>query len=56
MVEANPFAGQYTDAQLPFVLAGPILRRVESTRVCVWIAIKDATEVELTVLRPALNP
>jgi hypothetical protein len=37
---------------LPLVLAGPILRRTESTRVLVWLATSRSVVVEGTVLRP----
>ncbi len=30
---------------LPIILAGPILRRVEPTRVCIWIATSRAVSV-----------
>ena len=32
--------------ELPEILAGPILRRTEATRVCVWIATKRKMRVE----------
>jgi hypothetical protein len=41
------FAGQ----TLPLVLAGPILRRTEATRVVVWLATSRPVDVEGTVLR-----
>ena len=34
---------------LPVVLAGPILRRVAGDSVSVWIALRDAAQVDLTV-------
>jgi hypothetical protein len=36
-------------AQLPLILAGPILRRTEPTAVTVWLALKQACEVSLKV-------
>ncbi len=36
-------------AELPLVLAGPVLRRVDSGRVCVWIALSKPGEVTVTV-------
>jgi len=35
--------------QLPLVLAGPILRRVEPGLVCVWVAMQQAQSIALTV-------
>jgi hypothetical protein len=32
--------------ELPLVLAGPILRTVEETRACVWIATSQAARVK----------
>lgn len=34
-----------SEASLPLVLAGPILRRVDETRVCVWIATSHAARI-----------
>jgi hypothetical protein len=34
---------------LPLILAGPILRRVEPNLVAVWVALKDAATVKLTL-------
>ena len=34
---------------LPFMLAGPILRQVTPNAVTVWVAVQDAVEVTLTV-------
>ena len=36
-------------AALPLVLAGPILRKVTETSVTVWVALKQAATVTLTV-------
>jgi hypothetical protein len=36
-------------AELPLVLAGPVLRRVDSGRVCVWIALSKPGDVTVTV-------
>ncbi len=37
---------------LPLVLAGPLLRRVEAGRVCVWLATSAAAAVRVVVARP----
>jgi hypothetical protein len=37
-------------AQLPLILAGPILRRTEAQSVSVWIALQSAAEIHLQVL------
>src|SRR4051794_17679545 len=34
---------------LPLLLAGPILRRVESSRACVWLALSESAQVTLTI-------
>jgi hypothetical protein len=34
---------------LPLILAGPILRRVEPTLVCVWVALSEAKSIRLQV-------
>src|SRR5262245_21922005 len=34
---------------LPLLLAGPILRRVEPTLVCVWVALKQDAALKLTL-------
>ena len=36
-------------AELPLVLAGPILRRVDAAHVCVWIALSEPGDVTVTV-------
>ena len=36
-------------ADLPLILAGPILRRVDATHVCVWIALSEPGDVTVTV-------
>jgi len=36
-------------AQLPLVLAGPLLRRTTATEVTVWLALKEARKATLTV-------
>src|SRR5215207_3101048 len=38
--------------QLPLLLAGPILRRVDKTHVYVWVALKAAARVQLQLMRP----
>jgi hypothetical protein len=38
-------------AQLPLVLAGPVVRRVESTAATVWVALRAADTVTLSVLQ-----
>ena len=35
--------------ELPLILAGPILRRVEPKLVAVWVAVKESCKVKLTV-------
>lgn len=40
---------------LPQVLAGPIVRRVSSTKVAVWVALRNQASVTLEVIQPA-NP
>lgn len=35
--------------QLPLILCGPIVRRVEPSQVAVWVALKSAAEIELSV-------
>ena len=35
---------------LPMLLAGPILRRTESTSVTVWVALKQPCQIDLSVL------
>jgi hypothetical protein len=36
-------------AELPLILAGPILRRTEANRVTVWLAIKEAQSLNLEI-------
>lgn len=36
---------------LPLILAGPILRRVESNRVCVWIATSKKVDITIDILQ-----
>jgi hypothetical protein len=36
-------------ADLPLILAGPILRRVDAAHVCVWIALSEPGDVTVTV-------
>ncbi len=38
-------------AQLPLILAGPILRRTEAQSVSVWIALQTAAEIQIQVLQ-----
>ena len=40
-------------ADLPLVLAGPILRRVDAGRVCVWVALSEPGNVTVTALQRA---
>src|SRR5262245_35119966 len=40
-------------AQLPLVLSGPILRRVDPNEVTVWVALKEAATVRLIVRTPS---
>src|SRR6476659_1729479 len=42
-----PLAGRI--ANLPIILAGPILRHVDSGSVTVWIALREAKQVQLQV-------
>lgn len=42
-------------ANLPLVLAGPILRKVTTTSVTVWFALKEHATVSLSVLNPKTN-
>ncbi|NJM48558.1 MAG: hypothetical protein HC860_22270 [Alkalinema sp. RU_4_3] len=37
-------------AQLPLILAGPILRRTEAQSVSVWVALQTAAEIQIQVL------
>jgi hypothetical protein len=37
-------------ASLPAVLAGPILRRLTRTSVCVWVALSKSNPIRLHVL------
>jgi hypothetical protein len=39
----------------PLVLCGPILRRVDERTVCVWVAVKEACKVDLSVWRGVIN-
>ena len=36
-------------ADLPLILAGPILRRTESDRVTVWLALKESRSLQIQV-------
>ncbi len=38
-------------ADLPLILAGPILRRVEPTLVCVWVALSEPKAIRLQVFQ-----
>jgi hypothetical protein len=42
-------------AQLPLILAGPILRRTEAQSVSVWIALQSAAEIQIQVLPSQSN-
>jgi hypothetical protein len=42
-------------AELPFILAGPILRRVTPRFVSVWVALSKEAEVKLTIWDQAIN-
>ena len=41
--------------ELPLILAGPILRRVESQSVTVWVALKDSRNVTLEIYDASKN-
>lgn len=43
----NPFENRLSD--LPLILCGPIVRRVEQEDVSVWVALKAKREVELSI-------
>src|SRR5262249_61645794 len=45
----HPRGRSMADPQLPLILAGPILRRVEPRLVAVWVALSDPRAVVLTV-------
>lgn len=40
---------------LPLLLAGPILRRTESTSVTVWVALKQPCQIDLSILETQNN-
>jgi hypothetical protein len=40
---------------LPLLLAGPILRRVEPTLVCVWVALSESATLKLTLWEGRVN-
>ena len=44
---------QFELAQLPLIIAGPILRKTTETSVTVWLALQHSCQVELTVLATA---
>ncbi|OZG71096.1 hypothetical protein BTA51_22200 [Hahella sp. CCB-MM4] len=39
-------------SNLPWIVAGPILRRTTENRVCVWIALSEQVNIELKVIDP----
>jgi hypothetical protein len=43
--------GRGTLSKLPTLLAGPILRRVEPTQVCIWIACSKAVSIRAEIFR-----
>lgn len=49
MVEVSGATERPRVTTLPFLLAGPVLRRAETTRVCVWLATSEPAEVRLEV-------
>jgi hypothetical protein len=40
---------------IPLVMAGPIVRRVDDRLACVWLALRESAEVELTVYEVTAN-
>ncbi|NJM76480.1 MAG: hypothetical protein HC852_12675 [Acaryochloridaceae cyanobacterium RU_4_10] len=52
MLETTP---QFDLAQLPLILAGPILRRVEPESVTVWLALQSPCQVRLRVIPSDLS-
>ncbi len=47
----NYLSGNELIAELPLILAGPILRRTQATDVTVWIALKRACLVDLQIFK-----
>ena len=45
-----------TSSELPLLLAGPILRRVEPSQVCVWIACSKSVSMQAEVFRLKSSP
>ena len=45
-----------TSSELPLLLAGPILRRVEPSQVCVWIACSKSVSIQAEVFRLKSSP
>jgi hypothetical protein len=45
-----------TPSKLPLLLAGPILRRVEPSQVCVWIACSKPVSIQAEVFRLKSSP
>ena len=37
------------ESALPLLLAGPIIRRVDKTQVCIWIATSEAVNARLEI-------
>lgn len=44
-----------TLSELPLLLAGPILRRVEPNQVCIWIACSKNVSVQTEIFRVRVN-
>ena len=49
-IESEPLS------ELPLLLAGPILRRVEPNQVCVWIACSKAVSIQAEIFRVKPSP
>lgn len=41
--------------EIPFLLAGPILRRVEPSKIHIWIATSSSTQIQATLYSIAQN-
>ncbi|BAY17062.1 hypothetical protein NIES21_28960 [Anabaenopsis circularis NIES-21] len=50
----NPFGREFI-AELPLILAGPMLQHTESNSVTVWIALKQSCQVQLKVYETTNN-
>jgi hypothetical protein len=49
-IESEPLS------ELPLLLAGPILRRVEPSQVCIWIACSKAVSIQAEIFRVKPSP